>query len=226
MSTYLWIDLLSIAIPLIFSFTRWFPFYKEWPDFWPAVILTAIIFLLWDIKFTAMGIWGFNPMHLCGVDLFGLPIEEYLFFICIPYACVFTYFVFRSHLPRLNLYSRPILGLLALLLLLLGIWHYHQWYTMTTFIALSIWLGCLLYHRVDYLDHFLLMYLMTLLPFFIVNGLLTGSWIEEEVVWYNDAENFGFRLGTIPVEDLMYGMLMLLMTVSGMEWLKGRRQSQ
>ena len=44
-----------------------------------------------------------------------------------------------------------------------------------------------------------------------MNGILTGSGIEEQVVWYNDSENLGKRLGTIPVEDILYGMTLILL---------------
>jgi len=37
-----------------------------------------------------------------------------------------------------------------------------------------------------------------LIPFIIVNGILTGTGIEGEAVLYNDAENLGLRMGTIP----------------------------
>ena len=48
-----------------------------------------------------------------------------------------------------------------------------------------------------------------MIPFLIVNGLLTGSFIEGEVVWYNNAENLGIRLGTIPIEDIVYAFNLL-----------------
>ena len=52
---------------------------------------------------------------------------------------------------------------------------------------------------------------------FVVNGVLTGSGIEDQVVWYDNTENLGFRLGTVPIEDSMYALSMLLTVFVVME---------
>jgi lycopene cyclase domain-containing protein len=39
--------------------------------------------------------------------------------------------------------------------------------------------------------------------------VLTGTGIEAPVVWYNNAENLGIRLGTIPIEDIGYAFTMI-----------------
>ncbi|HLO38917.1 MAG TPA: lycopene cyclase domain-containing protein, partial [Lacibacter sp.] len=73
---------------------------------------------------------------------------------------------------------------------------------------------------------FLVSYLVVVIPFLIVNGLLTGI----PVVLYNDAENLGFRIfsflpwpmNNIPFEDIFYGMLLILMNVSLFERLRNK----
>ena len=50
--------------------------------------------------------------------------------------------------------------------------------------------------------------------------MLTGSWIENEVVWYNNQENLGFRLMTIPIEDSVYAFTLILTNLSVIQFLK------
>ena len=95
MSLYLIINFASLIVPLLFSFHPKLAFYKRWLYLWPAIILTGIPFIIWDICFTEWGIWGFNPSYISGYTIFNLPLEEVLFFICIPYACLFTYHCFN-----------------------------------------------------------------------------------------------------------------------------------
>jgi lycopene cyclase domain-containing protein len=63
------------------------------------------------------------------------------------------------------------------------------------------------------LHRFYISYLVILIPFAIVNGILTGSFIDDPVVWYNNAENVGIRFFTIPVEDFGYAFSMLYFSV-------------
>jgi lycopene cyclase domain-containing protein len=89
-----------------------------------------------------------------------------------------------------------------------------KWYTTSTFLLLAI--AIVLIQFVigsNWLPRFYESYFISLLPFFIKNGILTGSFIDKEVVWYNDQHNIGFRLGTIPFEDIFYGMLLILGTI-------------
>ena len=224
--TYLLIDLGCIVVPFIFSFHKKYPFYKQWRSFIIANLLTAIFFVIWDMIFTSCGVWGFNKRYLIGLDIFNLPLEEILFFICIPYACAFTYFALESLFPNLNKvkkidYIVYFITALALSFTVLGYGKLYTFLTgLFTFIFLTI---CLLYKLNLRLE--ILAYLAIMPFFFISNGILTGSFIEESIVWYNDSQNLGIRLFTIPVEDTMYGFLLILMTIVLMNKFKNRSQS-
>ena len=110
--------------------------------------------------------------------------------------------------------------------LLVTLWYtYDRWYTLVNFGYTIILLGLVYnYHRA-LLRTFFPTFLIILIPFFIVNGILTGTGIVDEVVWYNDAENLGFRLGTIPIEDSMYALSMLLTVFLVMEKAQGKSRT-
>lgn len=172
-----------------------------------------------------MGIWGFNPRYLTGFYIFSLPVEEILFFVCIPYACLFSYEAvgYFSKRDYFGIFTTKITAGLIVVLLITAFLNFSKWYTSVTFLLLSIFLLYLHFKlKPGYLGKFYLSYLFILFPFFVVNGVLTGTGIDSEVVWYNDAENLGMRVVTIPVEDLFYGMLLLLMNVVIFEELQKR----
>jgi lycopene cyclase domain-containing protein len=223
---YLLINLGAISVPLIASFDKRLRFDRQWHYLFPSLILTMMVFIPWDMLKTHLGVWGFNPRYLTGYFIGNLPVEEWLFFITIPYACLFTYHALNYLITKdyFGQIAPSLTLILAVALLLIGLFNFDRLYTSVTFISTA---SFLLLHRfvikADYLGRFLMMYFVTLIPFFIVNGLLTGSFIPEEVVYYNNSQNLGIRLGTIPVEDMVYGMLMLLMNVTWFEWLKRRK---
>lgn len=225
MSTYLLIILLSFSIPLILSFDRKVYYYKRWKYLFPAMGITLTFFIIWDVIFTHLGVWGFNPIHLSGIKIINLPLEEWLFFITVPYSSVFLYDVFIAYISKdpFAKVSRAISLFLLGFLLIMTLMNYDKLYTFFTFLFLFLYIIVLeIILKVKYMGRFYFGYMFVLIPFLIVNGILTGSYIEEEIVWYNDLENLGFRIFTIPIEDIFYGMLLILMNVSIYEYFQKR----
>ena len=186
------------------------------------MLLPAVFYIIWDMVFTKQGVWSFNENYITGIKLYNLPIEEVMFFFVVPYCCVFIYECVRCYFPNIttSVFSIRLLWTLVFSLLVVGLLNYERAYTFYTFIFAAIFLSFILFmKRNDWVFHttaFLMAYAIILIPFLIVNGLLTAI----PVVLYNDHENLAIRLYTIPLEDIFYGMLLVLMNVVGYERLK------
>lgn len=222
---YLLLNLVSFIIPFTLSFYPRANFAKKWKYALPAILITGLVFIIWDVVFTYMEVWSFNQKYLSGIYIFNLPIEEVLFFFCIPYACFFTYFALNHLVEKDYLFPHHelISSVLIFMLLVMGIYYISQWYTGVTFILTALFLSYqMLKLKPRYMGRFYFAFIFILIPFFLVNGILTGSFIEEPVVLYNDNENLGIRIGTIPIEDTFYGMLLVLMSITLAEELEAR----
>lgn len=224
MSLYLWLNVLVLACPLLGALEPRIKYAQSWLALAPAIGLAGCFFVVWDIHFTAAGVWGFNPEHLLGISWWGLPVEEWLFFICIPFAEVLIYvsvryFVQRPWLSQATA-QRLCVGL-GLGLLLLAFTYMDRMYTFYNSLFCGLWLlGQGFWWKGRYLPHFFIAYVWHILPFLLVNGVLTGAITERPIVWYNESMRLPLRIGTIPVEDFVYSLFLFLMTVTFYEFFK------
>ncbi|MFC1543257.1 lycopene cyclase domain-containing protein [Candidatus Neomarinimicrobiota bacterium] len=215
-STYLLLDIGSISLPLLFSFHSRIMFVKQWRAILSAIIITAIPFLVWDIWFTRIGAWAFNPKFTLGKDLLGLPLEEVLFFFCIPYTNLFIYAIVQRYLPVRTCHRsvRALFGVIALGWIGIGLFSSGIYSTVVGLLGgFSIFIAIA---NMKHFGSFVRAYLIHLVPFFIVNGLLTGL----PVVTYSRQAILNIRLGTIPVEDTLYSWILFQITVMLYEYLK------
>lgn len=223
MSLYLTLLLSSLAFPLVLSFDKKVAFFRYWKTLFPSLLITGIIFISADIIFTRNGVWGFNPRYHSGLIPAGIPVEEWLFFIIIPYVSIFTHYVIIIYFPNACLSDKntrvitwALIALLSLLVLIFISRTYTAFYSGFMAVLLVISLA----RKSRILNRFYITYLVILIPFFIVNGILTGTFIEDEVVWYNGSEITGLRILTVPFEDIMYGFSLIFLNLMLMEKFK------
>lgn len=217
--TYLLVDVFCLLGPLLLSFYPKFRFYPNWKYFILPCVLVGILFITWDVLYTSLGVWGFNHEYTIGYSFLGLPLEEYLFFLCIPFACVFTYHAFSMlfNFQWAAGFVQAFYFILSVALFIGAIIYVDRLYTVATFFLLSITLAVFAIKKSGFLPVFFFSFLFILVPFIVSNGILTGSFLNRVIVYYNNDENIGIRILTIPVEDVFYGMLLLLLNVYGYE---------
>lgn len=231
MSLYLWINLLSVAGPFFLSFDKKVAFFKKWKTIFPGIIVVGIIFLIWDQYFTQNGIWGFNEDYLSGIFIGDLPLEECLFFLTVPYSCLFIYECLKAYFPKMKVSGFTFLFNLTFSLtgIVLAIIYHDNWYTFSAMLGASI-LNLIVYFGFtpSWYKHFTITFIVAFIPFVLVNGWLTGSFTDAPVVWYSSEHIIGTRIGTIPVEDNYYNLLMLLPIVfihEGLQVLLARKKA-
>lgn len=212
---YLLINLFTISYPLAQSFEKRLQYYKRWKALFPAILITGSFFVIWDIWFTDMGVWGFNDKYLTGLHISLLPLEEWLFFLTVPFASVFIYECVWYFLPKIKNFKglSVITMTLGALLIMSALLFRYQAYTFCNFLFGGIFTLYIGWKNPNYLAKLWTGYFIHMIPFLLVNGVLTGSYLDEPIVWYNNTENLSIRLFTIPVEDTIYALLLLFMNV-------------
>lgn len=224
-SLYLILDIAAIAGPVALSFDRRVHYVSSWKNVLIASAIVAIPFLIHDEIFTSNSFWGFNDLYISGIKLGHLPLEEILFFFVVPFSCVFIYaccnYYFRKINPkRINHIVQ--FGTLAYIIFLLAT-DWKGWYTFT--ISLAGLLVLLLWFMSKRAKHTGLAFILSLIPFFGMNGILTGIATEEPVVWYSEAEKIPGRITTIPFEDVIYAFTLIVGVILLFEFLRRNEEN-
>ncbi len=207
---------ITISYPLAQSFERRLQFHTKWRKIILYSLVMMLLFIPWDIWFTQENVWAFSKEYTVGFKIFSLPIEEWLFFLVVPFSCVFIYEVL-NYFFRKDLDSKPyqiISFALASFLLVLSVIYSDRLYTLVCFTLTSLALFILGIHKPKWIGLFFRGFIVSFIPFILINGFLTGSFTEFPVVIYNPSEIIGIRLLNIPIEDSMYCLLMLLIVIA------------
>ncbi|WP_313368265.1 lycopene cyclase domain-containing protein [Sphingobacterium mizutaii] len=214
--TYSAILFFTVIICFIASYDKRIYFNRHFGEFLKSAIIVAIPFIAWDIWFTAKGVWWFNTDYTLGIVLAGLPIEEWLFFICIPFSCIFTYFCFEKffRLEWLSGFNNLIVFISVIICSVMALLHYDKIYTLITAIATLTTLIYLHFIvRAEWIGKASLVFTVLMLGFLPVNGVLTGTGLESPIVNYNPRDFLGVRILTIPIEDAVYGYTQFLLVL-------------
>lgn len=214
---YFYLHLFTFVPIFLLSFDKNVHYYKKWKFLLPGILIVGAFFILWDVFFTAKGVWGFNDAYFGGFTIFHLPVEEWLFFFTVPFACVFIYECLNFYVKKdlLAAVEKPLTLGFIILFLATGFLFWGRLYTSTTFLITGFFL---LFHFMfldgSYRSRFYLAYLVSLIPFLMVNGVLTGGFTQQPIVVYNPEEYLDIRIISVPLDDAVYGFLLVFGVVT------------
>ena len=211
MSLYLFLNIAVITVPLLFSFESKIKFYSKWRSILPSIFFIGVVYIGWDILSLRSRVWHFNENYTSDISVFGLPLEEVLFFITVPYACIFLYESLDFYLRRkINVEQfggkQTVIPVIIVVSVIAAAIFSDQAYTFWALISLAV------FFLISYFFHrellrskvYWIFAAVSFIPFLAVNYVLTSV----PVVLYNDNAIWGVRFLTIPLEDFIYSFSM------------------
>jgi lycopene cyclase domain-containing protein len=216
---YLLLNALIIGGPLVMSFEKNIFFVSRWRFAWPAIALVAAPYLIWDALVTGRH-WWFNEKYTVGLRLAGLPVEEWMFFLTVPFAALFVWEVIAYHFSDQPNAAMPFVRFIFFFAPAVGaiLFATGREYTglMLIFLGAAAMLEALFKTGVMARSRGLIYFGAVTIFIIIFNGYLTA----RPVVLYGEAYQLGLRLGTIPIEDFGYGYSLILAVTVVYEKLK------
>ncbi len=209
MNTYLLINICIIFFPLILSFENKIKFYKKFLPLMISVISVGTIFLIWEIIAFNRNDWSFNREFVSGITICNLPLEEVLFYITAPYSIIFIYecvkYYLKNRTYRINFF---LIIFIVMVLLLTGIIFHVHYYTSTVFLFCGFLIstiglssgGCTFTKAIAVTV--LISYTYLLIAEYILTSL--------PVVMYDHYSILGIRITSIPLENFVYLLSMIL----------------
>ncbi|MBD3637949.1 MAG: lycopene cyclase domain-containing protein [Crocinitomicaceae bacterium] len=218
---YLILLFFTVLFPLVLSFDKKVAYSRNWKWVLLSAFVVSIPFLLWDQFFTLHGVWGFNDQYLLGVYLGHLPLEEVLFFFVVPFACTFIYECVKFYFKKVKLkwFNYGFAMVLLFYAFFIEVNGFGKWYTDSA-VATSIIVLALIYSDIENYRFVPLAFTFAFVPFLLVNGILTGFMLADPVVWYSYTQFSQLRMGTIPLEDALYGFSLITLNIVTYEYLK------
>jgi lycopene cyclase domain-containing protein len=209
LSTYFLIIFSIIIVPLIYSiFDKTLFYLKNIKSLIFSILIVGGFFIVWDIIVTIRGHWDFSKNEIFGIYFFGLPIEEILFFIVVPFSCLLIWetlnFFNKSNLDFSS--NKFIFYLIGSLFILFSLFFIHLEYTFVVLFITGLTLlltnfSSNLFFKRNYYFFIIICFLL----FLFFNYLLTSI----PIVIYGSNFITNFRILTIPIEDFFYNFSLL-----------------
>jgi lycopene cyclase domain-containing protein len=209
---YLFFNLLVLLPPLLISIFSDVKTYKNWRALGVAILSVSVPFILWDVWAAANNHWFFSTTYISVPRFWGLPFEEILFFVTVPFAMAFVWDVLAKQIP-----NKPVsevlaglgLSLISLASFVLLFSHWSRGYTRSAAIATLIAVLVVVLSGWWRRNRFWWFQAVLFTAFFVTNTFLTAL----PVITYGDGSYIGFRVGTIPLEDFFFNFALINMFV-------------
>lgn len=215
--TYYIFNLLVFLPVLILSFVTDVKPHKHIRALLAGFLFVSVPFIVWDVWAVAAGHWGFNSTYVTSPRLFGLPIEEMLFFITVPFALIYVWGVVKKFIADravLPLFAYLMFGIAGGASVFFLITQWSNGYTRSAMIASLIAIVFAAFSKIAYSLRFWIFQLVLLVLFIVFNGFLTSL----PIITYGNDAIIGYKIFNIPLEDFFFNFAFINLFLLVFHW--------
>lgn len=216
MELFLLINVVVILIPVVVSMWKDTFYEIHWTALILSILCSGIFFTLRNYYFINIGVKTYNPEHIIGTTIYGVPIEDMLFFITVPYAFIFIYRWVTKYFQFLEIQQFTYIFSLTLTItsILLSIIYYNYIYTFLTVSVLAVLNGIVYFgYTPKWYSKFLIAFFIVTLHYILIDGIITLT-VENKIVNHAEGSVIGLYFFSIPIEDILGFFLLFLMVTT------------
>lgn len=222
MTLYMVLNILIVLFPVLLSFDQKVYYFGKWPLVLLSLLPVSAAYIAWDHYATEKKHWGFNDRFVSSLRPLSIPVEEWLFFLTVPFSCLFILECVLAYFPAVPLGFSPFFSLTALLFFIPAYIFRKKAYTFLAFLTAGMITAILPLAApgLGWDARHLVSLAVCFVPFGLFNGILTA----KPVVTYNPEAVTNVRVGSIPIEDFFYNMAMIgfyFLSYTGLKRLAG-----
>lgn len=174
--------------------------------------LVSLPFIIWDMWAASNGHWLFNPEFVLPYRIGGIPLEEILFFLTVPYAMIYVWEVLKKHIGDVKVrgwWPQVVTAAIGLFALVLTVAYWDAGYSRSVGLAVLLTTALLITSPLVRLRRYWIFQGAHLLLFFACNTFLTSL----PVISYGQDSIIGLRIGTIPLEDFLFSYALISLAI-------------
>ncbi len=179
--------------------------------YFKSFLYVSVPFIVWDMWAASNGHWGFYPKYIVGPYIFGLPLEELLFFTTVPFAMCFIWELLGDGKDKISRQgvAKQAMRIFFVASIILAVFLHSRAYTRSVLLALALTMALLAKSKLYVAVRFWRYQMYHFLVFVLCNYLLTSL----PIITYSSAAIIGYRIGTIPLEDFFYSFSLMTIFV-------------
>lgn len=175
-----------------------------------SILLSSIPMLVCEYFFLSRDVWFYNSTTRLGIDIYHIPVEQYIAIIVMPILCLMVCIQLSDKLRILALNQIVVLcnAMVLIMLLVTAFRNFENYIASVLYWLCAFFLTIIIMMKTKWMLAFYISFIICLLPAWIYFRIL----ISLPIIQYNDTLLSGWNIVDVPIESILYHFLLCMIS--------------